>query len=128
MGVVQNAVLKKSVLRGIVDKKKGWSNKINISCCECGWTKYIYTSKEVNIPGQSGQKSHELNVRSVMAFREIGKGFESMKTFSRLMNMAEPINIKTYNAINDHLLEAHLVDADSSMSQAATEVKEISEK
>ena len=62
-----------------------------------------------------------------MAFREIGKGF-SMKTFSRLMNMTEPINIKAYNAINDHLLEAYLVAADNSMSQAATEVKEISEK
>ena len=53
-------------------------------------TEHIYTSKEVNIRGQSGQKSHELNVRSVMAFCEIGKGFESMKTFSRLMIMAEP--------------------------------------
>ena len=128
MGVVQNAVLKKSVLRGIVDKKKGWSNKINISCCECGWTKYIYTSKEVNIPGQSGQKSHELNVRSVMAFCEIGKGFGTMKTFSRLMNMTGPINIKAYNSINDHLLEAYLLTADNSMSQANTEVKLISEK
>ena len=76
-------------VKNIVDKKKGWSNKINISCCECGWTKYIYTSKEVKIPGQSGQKSQGLNVRSVMAFREIGKGFESMETFSRLMNITE---------------------------------------
>ena len=48
---------KKISVKNIVDKKKGWSNKINISCCECGWTKYICTSKEVNIPGQSGQKS-----------------------------------------------------------------------
>ena len=115
-------------VKNIVDKKKGWSNKINISCCECGWTKYIYTSKEVNIPGQSGQKSHELNVRSVMAFREFGKGFESMETFSRIMNMTKPINIKAYNAINDHLLEAYLVAADNSMSQAAIKFKEISEK
>ena len=127
MGVVQNAVLAEEIsVKNIVDKKKGWSNKINISCCEYGWTKYVNTSKEVNIPGQ---KSHELNVRSVMAFRdEIGKGFESMKTFSRLMNMTEPINIKAYNAINDHLSEAYLVAADNSMSQAATEVKVISEK
>ena len=44
------------------------------------------------------------------------------------MNMTEPINIKAYNAIFDHLLEAYLVAADNSMSQAATEVKEISEK
>ena len=27
------------------------------------WTKYNYKSKEVNIPWQSGEKSHELNVR-----------------------------------------------------------------
>ena len=44
------------------------------------------------------------------------------------MNMTEPINIKACNAINDQLLEAYLVTADNRMSQAATEVKEISEK
>ena len=63
-----------------------------------------------------------------MAFREIGKGFESTKTFSRLMSMTEPINIKVWNAINDHLLVAYLLPADNSMSQAATEVKKISKK
>ena len=63
-----------------------------------------------------------------MAFREIGNGSESMKTFSRLMNMTDLISIKASNAINDHLLGAYLVAADNSMSQAATEVKEISEK
>ena len=42
------------------------------------------------------------------------------------MNMAEPINVKAYNAINNHLLEAYLVAADKTMSQAATEVREIS--
>ena len=46
------------VLQKLIKTKKGWSNIINISYCECGWTKYIYTAKEVNIPGQSGQKSH----------------------------------------------------------------------
>ena len=55
-----------------------------------------------------------------MAFREIGKGLESMKTFSRLMDTTEPVNIKAYNAINDQLLQASLVAADNSMSQAAT--------
>ena len=51
-----------------------------------------------------------------MAFGEIGKGFESMKTFSRSMNMTEPINIKAYSATNHHLLEAYLVAADNIMS------------
>ena len=44
------------------------------------------------------------------------------------MKMTETINIKAYNAINDQLLEAYLVAADNSLSQAATGVKEISEK
>ena len=51
-----------------------------------------------------------------------------MKTFSQLMNMTQPINIKAHNAINDHILEAYLVSTDITMSRAATEVKEISEK
>ena len=64
-----------------------------------------------------------------MAFRETGQGFQSvMKTILQLMNMTEPINIKAYNPINDHLLEAYLTAADNSMSQASTEVKEISVK
>ena len=65
--------------------KKGGQAKIKISCCKRGWTKPIYTSNEIDIPGQSGQKSHELNVRSVMGFREIGQGLKSMKTSSPLI-------------------------------------------
>ena len=44
--------------------------------------------------------------------------------------MTEPINVKAYNVINDHLLEAYLAAADNSVSQtaSATETKEISEK
>ena len=66
-------------VKNIVDKKKGWSNKINISCCECGWTKYIYLSKEVIIPGQSGQKSHELNVDQLWCFVKLVKGLKPWK-------------------------------------------------
>ena len=43
------------------------------------------------------------------------------------MNMAEPINVKAYNAINNHLLEAYLVAADKSMLQGAIEVRETNE-
>ena len=43
------------------------------------------------------------------------------------MTVTEPINIKAYNVIKNHLLEAYLVITDNSMSQAAT-AKEISEK
>lgn len=44
-----------------------------------------------------------------MVFREIGQGLKSMTIFT--INMAEPINTKAYNAINDCLLEASLMAA-----------------
>ena len=39
------------------------------------------------------------------------------------MNMTEPISIKAYNAINNHLLVPYLLAVDNSMSQVATEFK-----
>ena len=113
-----------TIVKNTVDKTKGWPNKLNISCCECGWTKYFYASKGIDIPRKSGQKFHELNTRSVMAFRETEQGLESMKPFSHLMNTNDPIYIKACNVINNHLFEAYVTDVDNSMFK----VKEINEK
>ena len=41
------------------------------------------------LPGKDerGEKSKEINYRSIMAFREIGKGHSAIKTFAAVMNM-----------------------------------------
>ena len=41
-----------------------------------------------------------------MGFREIGAGHESIKTFSRIMNLSPPVAVNAYNDINDKLYEA----------------------
>ena len=43
-----------------------------------------------------------------MGFREIGAGHESIKTFSRIMNLSPPVAVNAYNDINDKLYEAYL--------------------
>ena len=53
-------------------------------------------------PGKDvrGKKPFEVNVRSVIAFREIGKGNEAMRTFTTIMNMPPPLSHQPYSDIN----------------------------
>ena len=39
-----------------------------------------------------GKKPFEIDVRSVIAFREIGKENEAMRTFTTMMNMPPPLS------------------------------------
>ena len=64
-------------------KKHGYSHYIVLQCEACEWKYCFYTSKK------QGQ-SHELNVRAVLAFREIGKGHNALTTFSKVLNMLAP--------------------------------------
>ena len=59
-----------------------------------------------------------------MEFREIGAGHESIKTFSRIMNLSPPVAVNTYNDINDKLYEAYLKAAQQSMNNAVNHEKE----
>ena len=67
-----------------------------VSCDEnCGWYKSVYVSKEISRVKQ-GRKAFDVNMRSVVAFREIGKGHAAMETLCGYMKMPttnEPNNI-----------------------------------
>ena len=65
--------------RGIVisnefKKKKGLANCLTLSCSNCEWTYSTYTSRSIEKPSVPGMNAFDINVRSVVAFREIGKG------------------------------------------------------
>ena len=44
-------------------------------------------------------RRYDVNVRSVMAFREIGRGLSHVETFSRVMNMPQPYSPSSYDKI-----------------------------
>jgi hypothetical protein len=52
--------------------KKGLSSLLLLCCSECLWKTKFYTSKKVLT--KASEKSFDINLRSVIAMREIGKG------------------------------------------------------
>ena len=70
-----------------------------------------------------GQKSYEINIRSVIAFREIGRGHEAMKTFTTMMNMLKPLAIASFNDINNNLYQIYIDTALQSIKVVGNEVR-----
>ena len=66
---------------------------------------------------------YEINIRSVLTFREIGSGHEAMKTFTTMMNMSKPLAIASFNDINNNLHQIYVDTSLQSMKSAANEVR-----
>lgn len=67
-----------------------------------------------------------MNVRSVLAFREIGKGHNAMVTFAKIMNMPPPLTRRNFTRIqNKKLWPVIQQHANDSMTTSAFEVREI---
>ena len=75
-----------------VSKKRGLSNCIVITCSECNFSYSTYSSKNVNKPNTPGKEPFDVNARCIIAFREIGKGFNAIEFFFGLMNCVPPMN------------------------------------
>ena len=72
-------------------KKKGLTQVINL---ECGWSKTIFSSKRID---ETNNKSRfDVNLRTVIAFREIGKGLSAIERYCSHMNMPPPMTNFTY--------------------------------
>jgi hypothetical protein len=64
-------------------KKHGYAHYISLQCVACDWKYCFNTSQQQGL-------SYEINVRAVLAFREIGKGHSAMTTFSKVLSMPAP--------------------------------------
>ena len=85
---------------------------------ECEWKHCFNTSKKQG-------RSHEVNVRAVLAFREIGRAHSVMTTFSKVMNMPAPPACRIVTKIqNERLLPTVKQLANDSMVDSAFKVKE----
>ena len=101
-------------------KKNGYCHYIVLQCksMECEWKHCFDTSKKQG-------RSHEVNVRAVLAFREIGRGHNAMTTFSKVMNMPTPPARRIVTKIqNEKLLPTVKQLANDSMVDSVFKVKE----
>ena len=76
-------------------KKKGLANCIEIKCLStsCNFFYTTYTSNRVSKNNKSGPDTFDVNARSVIAFREIGKGHTAMETFFWIYELCSPNGI-----------------------------------
>ena len=104
--------------------RMGYAHKLRLNCHDCPYNVDSFTSPEC---GKSesiqGRRKFEINVRAVVAFREVGKGHESMINISRCLNMYV-ITETTYAALDQSLYhQAYQEAADNSMQLAVREIK-----
>ena len=66
------------------ESKKGLSIPLTLRCEFCLWEKLLFTSKKVSSDG-AGDNPFEVNLRSMIAMREIGKGHTALNTFCGYM-------------------------------------------
>lgn len=81
-----------------LSSRMGFVHKLSVICCKCTWKHSFFTSQTIKdmtistTPGssnkkKSGRKKFQTNIRAVVAFREIGCGFNAMQKFAQCMNI-----------------------------------------
>ena len=117
------------VFENNLEKRKVLSCCLVFNCKGCDWTKEWFTSPPVKRKqGTPGPQAFDLNIRMVFAFREIGKGYKAMSTFSNFMNLPPPMAKNTYKSINNTLHQAYESVAEESMQAASKELHQLSEQ
>ena len=101
-----------------LSSRMGFAHKLELSCENCGWKYETFTSNtctppvDINISAKQkqGRKPFEVNVRTVLSFREIGRGHEHIKMFSRIMNMfcRSIVNAVDYGRKKRHRQNMHI--------------------
>lgn len=109
-----------------LEKKKGLSVLLDVCCNKCGWTHQSYTSKTVG-PNIHGAKSFEINTRSVIAMREIGRGHASLEKFCGYMNIPPPMRKNAFLENQKKISAGYKTIAEKYMNDAANELRNVSD-
>ena len=107
----------------IQKKRMGFCSKVKVFCLQCDWSVSNFLSEEFETEkGSRGRKFFEVNLRAVIAFREMGKGHEGLNTFARLMNM-KGITWAPYKNINNAVFDAYGSVAEESIRKVTNHPK-----
>ena len=121
----------------IVDSRMGLCHLLELKCTKCTYIETFhssYKSKPSQIPSETithlkkniVAAPYEINLRSVIAFREVGAGHAAMKVFTSGMNLF-CLSQNGYKKINKTTTLAYRVVAEKSMQKAAAEAKAIND-
>ena len=94
-----------------------------ITCSNCSnWSKDYYTSK--TLPStKPGRKAVDINLRTVVAFRENGKGHSDIESVCGIMNLSPPMNKTAFKKTMTRLYNSYKRVTQDNMSQVAESVR-----
>ena len=98
-------------------------NTIDLKYSGCKWKYSLETSYQLStLNSKNGRKFYDINIQSVIAFREILKSFEGISAFYRSMNMPPQLLKKSYKRINDVFHQVFCDVASNSVFNSASEI------
>ena len=133
-------LLDTSVLSDIVDtigacpscsEKIHFFHNIDVKKGLCDWCTSFATSKEVEKnKGEtkspvSGRNAYDVNIRSVIATREIGRGHSALKNLCGFMNIPAPMTQKTFLETETNVSSQYIKVAEANIKSAADEVRKV---
>ena len=80
------------------NKKRGFALFFSIKCNRCSWENIFCSSIERD-SGKRDRKSYDINIRTLLAFREIGLGYSNIKKFCNVMNMTSPMSKSSFEIL-----------------------------
>ena len=88
----------------------------------CQWNRSFYSSRKADRKGR-GCKPFDVNLRAVIAFREVGKGHNGIETFCGYMNMPPPMQENAYNdLVKDTILPIYKEVLTNDILEAANDL------
>ena len=103
--------------------KKGLAQKVVLSCEDttgCAWTYSTYMSTMMKNDARS---RYAVNIRFIIAFREIGRGLSHIETFHRIMNMSPLYSHSTYDDTVKDVLPHYIATMNGPMATTAANLK-----
>ena len=125
VGICPDCHSDKLILSRDETKKMGLALSFIILCNSCKWEHNFETSPSVEHCYTPGPKGYSVNTQAVLAFREIGKGYDAIKSFCTCMGMPQPFMPKVFMSIVDKLKTAYESIASKSMKCGAAETRGI---
>ena len=80
-----------------LEKKLGLACNLVMSYNRCNWSSELYSSRVIEQNNTPGRNPFDINIITIIAFREIGKSYSALETLCGIMNMPAPMNVKVFN-------------------------------
>lgn len=105
----------------VVEKlTRGLASTFEFKCQKCKTVDSFSSCQKIG----AKMNASDVNLRSVLAMRSIGKGLKDLQMFCTMMNLPCPVEQKTYDNINFKLCSVVCEVAKESMANAAAEEKQ----